>query len=66
MSKHTTVKIGGPADIWFEPKTNTELISAVKFAKEIGIPVTVIGGGSNILVGEKAYVAWLLGTIVRV
>ncbi len=52
MSKHTTFRIGGPADIFVSP--NMEQVAKVmKIAKEAGILVTIIGNGSNLLVGDK-------------
>lgn len=52
LSRHTTLKIGGPADVLFEPHDSGELIKAVRLARSFGIPLTVIGGGSNILVSD--------------
>jgi len=52
LSRHTTLKIGGPADIWFEARDSGELIKAVRLSRSFGVPVTVIGGGSNVLVSD--------------
>ena len=48
----TTIKIGGPADIFFEAKTADELIEAVGVAKVNNTPYFVLGGGTNILIGD--------------
>lgn len=53
LARHTTVAIGGPADVWYEARTSNDLIKAVALAKESGVPVTVVGWGSNVLVGDK-------------
>ncbi|MEI7603890.1 MAG: hypothetical protein WCJ19_02625 [bacterium] len=53
LSSHTQVKIGGPADIWYEASSTDDFINTIKLVKENNIPVTVIGWGSNILVGDK-------------
>ncbi|CAM3831561.1 UDP-N-acetylmuramate dehydrogenase [Alicyclobacillus pomorum] len=50
MSRHTTWRIGGPADIFVCPKSLEEVQSAILAARELGIPWTVIGRGSNVLV----------------
>ncbi len=50
LRRYTAWKIGGPADALLEPKSVEELISAVRTAGEHGIPVTVLGGGTNVLV----------------
>lgn len=53
MSKHTSIKIGGPADIFIKIKTIEELKYVLEIAKEKNIPITVIGNGSNLLVKDK-------------
>ena len=52
MSRHTTFRIGGPADYFVCP--DREQIAAVlAVAKKCGMAITVIGNGSNLLVGDK-------------
>ena len=52
MSKHTTFRIGGNADVFVSPEVS--LVSdLIALAKEYEVPVTVIGNGSNLLVGDK-------------
>ena len=53
LSKHTTVGIGGPADIWYEAQTTEDFINAIKKAKELNIPVTILGRGSNVLISDN-------------
>lgn len=50
MSEHTTFAIGGPADVLLLPHTLEELAAAVRLTREVNLPVTVLGGGSNVLV----------------
>ena len=45
MSRHTTFRIGGPADLWCRPNTIDELIETVQFATNKGIPFQIIGMG---------------------
>ena len=52
MSRHTTFRIGGPADIFVSPSSTEELAKVLALAKEYGVPVTIIGNGSNILVRD--------------
>ena len=52
MSKHTSFKIGGPADIFVKPKNVDELKNIIKIAKQNSIEITVIGNGSNLLVKD--------------
>lgn len=53
MWKHTTFKIGGPADFFVIAKTKDEVEKVVKIAKEEKIPFVIMGNGSNILVTDK-------------
>jgi UDP-N-acetylmuramate dehydrogenase len=52
LKRYTAWKIGGPADALLEPGNTDELIEAIKKAREHGIPVTVLGGGTNVLVRD--------------
>ena len=52
MSKHTTFRIGGNAEVFVSPKIS-QVADIIKLAKEYEIPVTIIGNGSNLLVGDK-------------
>ncbi len=53
LSKHTTIKVGGPADIYFEAKSKDEFVSAIKFAHKNNIPITILGWGSNVIISDK-------------
>ena len=53
MKKHTTFKIGGKAECLIKIDNIKELKSILKFADENGIPLTVLGNGSNVLVSDK-------------
>ena len=52
MSKHTTFRIGGNADIFLSPEVS-QVSEIMALAKAYEVPVTVIGNGSNLLVGDK-------------
>lgn len=53
MCKHTSFKIGGPAECLIKIQTAEELRWILKYAKEKNIPLTIIGNGSNILVSDE-------------
>lgn len=55
LSNHTNFKVGGPADYFVEVKTQEELLEALAKAHELKIPFFMLGGGTNILVGDKGY-----------
>lgn len=49
----TTFKVGGPADVLFEPANSDEMLKALTIARAAGQPVTMLGGGSNVLVSDQ-------------
>jgi UDP-N-acetylmuramate dehydrogenase len=53
LAKHTTLKVGGPADIFIEPTTIEGLIKTIEILKENEIKWTALGRGSNLLVSDK-------------
>jgi UDP-N-acetylmuramate dehydrogenase len=57
----TTFKVGGPADWLIEPRTAAEIVTAVQLANRWGVPVTLLGGGSNVLVAD----AGVRGLVIR-
>jgi len=52
LAKHTTLRIGGPADLYIEPVSESDLSAIVKFCHEGSLPFFVIGRGSNLLVRD--------------
>ncbi len=53
LARYTTFKIGGPAQYFFDAKTSEELVAAIRAAREGNIPVFILGGGTNILIGDR-------------
>ena len=52
MGRHTTLKLGGPAQFWIEPSTIAGLARVIHYCREQGIPFKVIGRGSNLLIRD--------------
>lgn len=52
LSKHTTLRVGGPAQLWAEPTTEAAFARLIKLADHHRLPVFVIGRGSNLLVKD--------------
>ena len=50
LKRYTAWKIGGPTDALLEPSSADELIKTVETAREHDVPVTILGGGTNVLV----------------
>lgn len=55
LSKHTYFRLGGPADFFVEVTTRDELIEAVRYAITNQLPYFILGGGSNVLVGDAGF-----------
>ena len=53
MSKHTTFKVGGPAECYIKIDNIKDLRNILKFAKDNNININILGNGSNVLVSEK-------------
>ncbi len=52
MAKHTSLRVGGPAEFWIEPVNETELARLLHYTHAREIPVTIIGRGTNLLVRD--------------
>ena len=55
MSKHTTFKVGGTADVFVTPTTIDSIKQVINLCKKENIEYYVIGKGSNLLVGDNGY-----------
>ena len=62
MSRHTTFRVGGPADFFVTPKVKEEVRDVIRICKEAGMPYYIIGNGSNLLVSDAGY----RGVIVQI
>ncbi len=52
LAGHTTLRLGGPADIWVALESPDELAQAIGLARTCGVPVFLLGGGANLLVTD--------------
>lgn len=55
LSKYTTFKIGGPADLFIKVNNISELQKIIKLTKEQDIPFFILGKGSNLLVSDDGF-----------
>ena len=62
MARHTSFRVGGPADRFVIPESETELREAVLDCKKSGQPWYMIGNGSNLLVGDKGFRGTIIST----
>ncbi|MFA5857933.1 MAG: UDP-N-acetylmuramate dehydrogenase [Elusimicrobiota bacterium] len=61
MSKHTTFRIGGPADVYIQINSRDELRTVCSLCDEHNVPVLILGAGSNLLVSD----AGIEGVVVK-
>ncbi len=61
LFRHTTMKVGGPAELFVEADTSQKLVEAVIAARETGVPYFVMAGGSNLVIDDTG----LSGLVVR-
>lgn len=52
MAKHTTLRVGGPAQFWVEPHTEAAFAEIIRLCREENLPLFVVGRGSNLLVQD--------------
>jgi UDP-N-acetylmuramate dehydrogenase len=55
LAELTTFRVGGPAHEYVEAESEAELIDAVRAADDAGVPLLVVGGGSNLLVADEGF-----------
>ncbi|HYB93979.1 MAG TPA: UDP-N-acetylmuramate dehydrogenase [Vicinamibacterales bacterium] len=61
LAPYTTFKVGGPAELLVETVNGDEIVTAAKLARAAGVNVTMLGGGSNVLVAD----AGIRGLVIR-
>lgn len=61
LSRHTSFRVGGPADIYVRPDTVDDLRFVLRTARECGLPVLPLGAGSNIVVRDGG----VRGVVIR-
>ena len=53
LSRHTSFRIGGPAELMFCPRSEAELCACLRLCREKGIPYRILGGGTNVLAPDE-------------
>src|ERR1700674_2151760 len=61
----TTLKVGGPARYYTEPKSAAEVAEAVHFARSKNLPLFVLGGGSNLVVSDAGWPGLIVKLAIR-
>jgi UDP-N-acetylmuramate dehydrogenase len=55
MSRHTTFRIGGPADYFLTPAGAEEIRDVIAYCREVELPYFILGNGSNLLVSDEGF-----------
>ena len=61
LAPFTTFRVGGPADWFVETRSSDEILAAVRVAHRFHVPVTILGGGSNVLIADDG----VRGLVIR-
>lgn len=61
LAAYTTMKVGGPADFFVEPRTPGELAATVRAARECDVPLRILGSGANLLIRDDG----VRGAVIR-
>ena len=62
LARHTTLRVGGPADLFVKAETVDEVIEWFRLARRHGLPVLALGSGSNVLVSDRG----IRGVVVEI
>jgi UDP-N-acetylmuramate dehydrogenase len=65
LAPYTTFRIGGPADLFYEPTTAEELAAAISAARAHEVPFFLLGLGANILVGDRGFRGLVIRNLAR-
>jgi len=63
MGAHTSMKVGGPAEAFFEPESEAALIECVKMLAGAGKPFFLLGNGTNVIVRDGGYPGAVISTL---
>ncbi len=61
MAQHTTFHVGGSADLFLSPQAEDDLVAALRVLHQAGVPVRILGNGSNMLVADSG----IRGAVIR-
>src|SRR5438132_68067 len=61
LAPFTTFRVGGPAERLLETRSGAEIVAALRLAAEAGLKVTLLGGGSNVLISDRG----IRGLVIR-
>lgn len=63
LSKHTSFKIGGPASLFCEPASTEQLQFVLQSTRQLGVPYTLLGKGSNVLFPDNGFAGCVIHNV---
>lgn len=61
LARHTTYRVGGPAELFLHAESAAALVAAWRWARARGLPCTLLGGGSNVIIADRG----LRGLVIK-
>src|SRR5918911_670851 len=65
LAPHTSIRIGGPADLFLAATRADQVVAALRAAHALGVPCRVIGGASNLLVADEGIAGLVVKNLVH-
>jgi UDP-N-acetylmuramate dehydrogenase len=65
LAPHTSIRIGGPADLFLAATRTEQVVAALRAAHELGVPCRLIGGASNLLVSDEGIAGLVVKSLVQ-
>ena len=65
LAHHTTLRLGGPAEIWLTVERADQLAEAVSLARQHSVPFFILGGGANLLISDAGLPGLVIGNRAR-
>ena len=62
MRDHTTMRVGGPVDMYLDPKDEEGLIAGIRIASRSDLPLLILGNGSNVIIRDGGFAGVVLST----
>ncbi len=62
LAEHTTFRVGGRADVFYEPQSLEGLVGALELCRRLGLRYVVVGNGSNVLFPDRGFRGVVLST----
>jgi UDP-N-acetylmuramate dehydrogenase len=62
LATMTSFRVGGPAELYVAPRRIEDLLASLEWAEHRGLPITLLGAGSNLLISDRGLPGLVIGT----